>query len=70
MENYERMERERTNQLIAMITQKVSETHAQTKRKEATIYAQMDADVSTIKMLKEINETRSLMEKNLLISSC
>ena len=63
------MEREKTNYRIALEAQRVAETNAQTKRKEATIYAQMEADVSGIKMLKEINETRSLVEKDLLIST-
>ncbi len=68
-ENYERMEKEKTNYKIALEGQKVAETNAQTKRKEATIYAQTDADVSFIKMQKEINETRGLMEKEALMSN-
>ena len=67
-ENYERMEKEKTNHKIALEAQRVAETNAQTKRKEATIYAQSEADVSNIKMQKEINETRSLVEKEKLMS--
>lgn len=62
------MEKEKTNHKIAQEQQKVTETNAETKRKEATIYAQMEADVSNIKMQKEINETRSLVEKESLMS--
>ncbi len=68
-ENYERMEKEKTNHRIAIEAQRVAETNAETKRKEATIYAQMEADVSNIKMQKEINETRSLGEKEALMST-
>jgi len=67
-ENYERMEKEKTNYRIALEAQKVAETNATTRRKEATIYAQTDADVSYIKMQKEINETKGLLEKEALMS--
>lgn len=62
------MEKEKTNHKIAIEQQKVVETNSETKRKEETIYAQMEADVSNIKMQKEINETRSLVEKESLMS--
>ena len=47
-ENYEKMEQQRTNYRIALEAQRVAETTAETKRKEATIFAQSEADVSTI----------------------
>ena len=62
------MEKEKSSYKIALEAQRVAETSAETKRKEATIYAQMEADVSTIKMLKEINETKSLLEKETIFS--
>ena len=68
-ENYERMEKEKTNYKIALEGQRVAETNAQTKRKEATIFAQSEADVSLIKMQKEINETKGLLEKEVLMSN-
>jgi len=66
--NYEQMEKEKTNYKIAIENQKLAETMAQTKRKEATIYAQSEADVNYIKMQKEINETKGLLEKERLVS--
>lgn len=62
------MEKEKTNHKIAIEQQKVAEITADTKKKEATIYAQMEAEVSFIKTQKEINETRSLLEKEKLLS--
>lgn len=67
--NYEMMEKEKTNYKIAMENQKLAETMAQTKRKEATIFARSEADVNYIKMQKEINETRGLREKEQLMSN-
>ena len=62
------MEREKTNHKIALEAQRIAETNAETRRREATIFAQMDADVSKIKMQKEMNSTRSLVEKEALMS--
>lgn len=52
--NYETMEAEKTKLLIAEQTQKVIQKEAETERKRATIEAQMVAEVSKIKMEKEI----------------
>lgn len=60
--NYEAMEAEKTKLLIAVETQQVVEKEAQTERKRATIEAQMVADVSAIKMEKEIAVNRAEQE--------
>lgn len=56
--NYERMEIEKIKQKIALEQQRTSETLAETKRLEATIQAQLEAEVSRLRMEKELNETR------------
>lgn len=66
--NYERMEKEKTNYKIAVEEQKLAETEAQTKRKQATIFARSEADVNYIKMQKEINETKGQLERERLMS--
>jgi len=68
--NYERMEKEKTMQKIALETQKVTEVTAETKRIEANINAQMEADVSSIKVAKELNQTKSQIEKEETLSKC
>jgi len=62
------MEKEKTNHKIALEAQRVAETKAETRKKELTISAQTDADVSVIQMMKEINETRSRLEKEEILS--
>jgi len=60
--NYEAMEAEKTKLLIATQTQKVVQKEAETERKRATIEAQMLADVSKIKMEKQIAVNRAEQE--------
>jgi regulator of protease activity HflC (stomatin/prohibitin superfamily) len=60
--NYEQMEAEKTKLLIATQTQKVVQKEAETERKRATIEAQMLADVSKIKMEKQIAVNRAEQE--------
>ena len=69
MENYEKMETEKTKQKIAIESQKVTEVIAETQRIEANINAQKEADVSSIKVSKELNETQCQMEKDTIIST-
>ena len=51
---------EKTKLLIATQTQKVVQKEAETERKRATIEAQMLADVSKIKMEKQIAVNRAV----------
>lgn len=54
--NFELMEGERTKLKIAVEAQKVAEKEAETRRKQATIEAQMYADVSKIEYEKKVSE--------------
>lgn len=54
--NFELMEGERTKLKIAVEAQKVAEKEAETRRKQATIEAQMHADVSKIEFEKKVAE--------------
>lgn len=67
--SYEQMEKEKTMQKIALETQKVTEVTAETRRIEANINAQMEADVSNIKVAKELNQTKSQIEKENVLSN-
>eukprot|EP00826_Nyctotherus_ovalis_P026189 TRINITY_DN2045_c0_g10_i1.p1 TRINITY_DN2045_c0_g10~~TRINITY_DN2045_c0_g10_i1.p1 ORF type:complete len:199 (-),score=75.44 TRINITY_DN2045_c0_g10_i1:139-735(-) len=67
--SYEQMEKEKTMQKIALETQKVTEVTAETRRIEANINAQMEADVSNIKVAKELNQTKSQIEKENILSN-
>jgi regulator of protease activity HflC (stomatin/prohibitin superfamily) len=60
--NYEAMEAEKTKLMIAVESQKVVAKQAETERKRATIEAQMVADVSAIKMNKEIAVNKAQQE--------
>ena len=61
--NFELMEAEKTKLLIATETQKVIEKEAETAKKKATIEAQMQADVSKIRM--DVELLRKETEKNI-----
>ena len=59
MSNYEKMETEKTNLLIANENQKVVEKIAETKRMSASIAAETEKDVSEIKMQQEILQKKT-----------
>lgn len=55
-ENFERMEAEKTQLLIATEVQRVREMEAQTEKLLATLSAQKDANVSRVHMLRKLEE--------------
>eukprot|EP01041_Mallomonas_annulata_P002017 gene2017-3916_t len=60
--NYELMEAEKTKLKISIEAQKVLEKEAETRRKQATIEAQMFADVSKIEYTKKVMEMESMQQ--------
>jgi len=67
--NYEMIEYLKAMRMIAIEEQRVIETKAETQRRVEQITALMEADVNTIKMAREIDQTKKLLLKQELINT-